>query len=115
MNGGMIDEQWSIFRRTISKACCLIAAPLVKVKDPMSGFFALRKLDFDKIKDSLKPISYKVALEVAVKGSFRRFGEVPFRFAARYKGKSKVTLRVIFGMLWHLLLLYKFKIFKRKQ
>ena len=111
IQGGSLDPEWNLIRRFISRACCLLAAPIIRVKDPMSGYFAVKKEDFELVKE-LKPVSYKIALEIAIKGKFKNISEVPFHFASRFKGRSKVTFKVIIGMIYHLFSLYFFKIFR---
>ena len=41
--GGSTDKQWGWLRQLNSKAATWMARPLTNAKDPMSGFFALRK------------------------------------------------------------------------
>ena len=60
--GGSTDDDWGIIRWLNSRMATLLALPLTSAKDPMSGFFALRKADFDEAVD-LNPVGYKVALE----------------------------------------------------
>ena len=115
IEGGSLDPRWNLMRRIISKTCCLLAAPLIRVKDPMSGYFAVTSGTFTRIKDRLKPVSYKIALEIAVRGRLEKISETPFHFASRFKGSSKVTLKVITGMVFHLLSLYFCKIFGKRM
>ncbi|MFD2858466.1 hypothetical protein ACFSZS_31985, partial [Seohaeicola zhoushanensis] len=53
----------------------------------MSGFFAVRKSDFDQARD-LNPIGYKIALEIIVKCDLENIGEVPIHFVDRARGKQ---------------------------
>ena len=64
---------------------------LRSVSDPMSGFFAVRRSSVAL--DSLRPIGFKILLEIAVRGGELRTGEIPFQFASRFAGKSKANLR----------------------
>jgi len=43
---------------------------LTKVKDPMSGFFALKKTVIDGVE--LNPVGYKIGLEILVKGKYSK-------------------------------------------
>lgn len=112
--GGGASSEWSMVRKLISKICTAVVRPITKIKDPMSGFFAITKEFFEDVRESLKPLSYKIGLEVAVKGNLRSVVEVPFKFEERKAGSSKVNLSVILGMIYHFFLLYCWKIFKRK-
>lgn len=111
--GGGAAEEWSFLRRAISKVCTLLVRPISSLKDPMSGFFGVSKQFFDEVKPALRPISYKIALELAVKGRLKNIPEVPFKFEERKAGSSKVNLSVMLGMAYHFLCLYFWKVFAR--
>ena len=102
--GGGCSE-WSGFRKLISRGAIIFAALALhqsrKVKDPMSGFFALQRKVIDGIK--LDPIGYKILLEVLVLGKYNRVVEVPFQFQLREQGKSKLDLNQQYEYLHHLL------------
>jgi dolichol-phosphate mannosyltransferase len=110
--GGSIDESWSLWRYINSAVATLPALPLARVKDPMSGFFAVRKADIPP-RGMLSPIGYKIALEVMVKGEFKAISEVPIHFVDRVHGESKLTLAEQLKYLRHLRRLYQYK-FKTK-
>jgi dolichol-phosphate mannosyltransferase len=74
----------------------------------MSGFFALRKTDFEAARD-LNPIGYKIALELIVKCGFENVGEVPIHFADRVHGESKLTLKQQLLYIQHLRRLYLYR------
>ncbi len=105
VRGATTDESWGFFRWLNSKVATLLARPLTKVRDPMSGFFALRREDFERVQD-LNPVGYKIALEILVKGRFGEVGEVPIHFADRVHGESKLTFRQQLLYLRHLRNLY---------
>jgi dolichol-phosphate mannosyltransferase len=83
---------WGLSRRIVSKVALQMAHIFLpssrQVKDPLSGFFMFRreKVDVDK----LKPIGYKIALEIMLVGSFKNIVEVPFVFEERSAGQSKL-------------------------
>jgi dolichol-phosphate mannosyltransferase len=89
-------SEWSRARLLISRASTLATAPLqrknVRVKDPMSGFFIVRRACIEGI--DLQPQGFKILLEILVKGRIQSAVEVPFRFATRQSGKSKADLKV---------------------
>lgn len=90
VKGGKIIG-WSMVRRLTSIGAVYLARIFTSVKDPVSGFFFMRK---DVIKDrNLNPIGYKICLEVMVKGEYMRIREVPYVFVNRKKGKSKLNLK----------------------
>lgn len=103
--GGSTDDDWGFFRWANSRLATVLARPLTKVRDPMSGFFALRKEDFDTARD-LDPVGYKIALELIVKCGFENVGEVPIHFSDRLHGESKLTLKEQLKYLQHLRRLY---------
>lgn len=59
------------------------------ISDPMSGFFAIRRSTVTA--DDLKPLGYKILLELAVRSRPRTVAEVPFVFRERHAGESKST------------------------
>jgi dolichol-phosphate mannosyltransferase len=88
--GGDIDE-WPLFRRLASKAGTLLARPLTPVRDPMAGFFCLRKSLLDGA--ALKPRGFKILLEILARTGTKRTFEVPIRFEDRSAGSSKFSSR----------------------
>lgn len=103
--GGSTDDDWGFFRWLNSRVATLLARPLTKAQDPMSGFFALRKADFDKAQD-LNPIGYKIALELIVKCGFENVAEVPIHFSDRIHGESKLSFKEQLRYIQHLRRLY---------
>jgi len=110
--GGSTDDRWGFFRWLNSRVATLLARPLTTARDPMSGFFALRKSDLGLARE-LNPVGYKIALELIVKCNLENVGEVPIHFADRVHGESKLTLKQQLLYLKHLRRLYihKFKYF----
>ncbi len=106
--GGSTDDQWTLFRKINSGAATALARPFAgKVRDPMSGFFALRRSTFDRAR-RLTPLGYKIALELMCKCRVNRVQEVPIHFGMRTRGRSKLTLAQQFKYLEHLSRLYDF-------
>ena len=108
IEGGSI-ENWPFYRKFISKGATLIARGLTKVKDPMSGFFALRKEVLDGVE--LNPIGYKIGLEILVKGKYSKVVEVPIRFANRKTGSSKLGGSEMLKYVDHVSMLYEHRRF----
>lgn len=104
VEGGHV-ENWPIHRKLISKAATLLARGLTKVKDPMSGFFAIRKEVIEGVE--LDPVGYKIGLEILVKGRISSVEEVPITFADRKAGKSKLGASVTLKYIDHCIRLYE--------
>ena len=104
--GGSTDGQWTLFRRINSEVATLLARPFAgAVRDPMSGFFALRRSTFDRAQ-RLTPLGYKIALELICKCRVQKVSEVPIHFGLRTRGESKLSLKQQFKYLEHLSRLY---------
>ena len=86
--GGDIDE-WPLFRRMASRAGTLLARPLTPVRDPMAGFFCLKKSLFSGI--PLKPRGFKILLEILARTGTQKTAEVPIHFEDRAAGASKFS------------------------
>lgn len=109
VSGGAV-EKWPIQRELISKIATLLAKPLTKVKDPLSGFFFFKKRVIRGIK--LNPIGYKILLEILVKANYQSYKEIPYTFRNRNVGKSKINTKVLLKYVLHLLRLYKYKLLR---
>lgn len=108
IEGGTIEEGWSVFRALNSRVATLLARPFAgKVHDPMSGFLALRRSDYLSAK-RLTPLGYKIGLELLCKTRSQRVLEVPIHFGKRHAGESKLSLKEQFRYLEHLSRLYDF-------
>jgi dolichol-phosphate mannosyltransferase len=103
--GGSTDDDWGPFRWLNSRVATMLARPLTTAKDPMSGFFALRRADF-LAAQRLNPVGYKIALELIVKCGFQNVAEVPIAFTDRQHGTSKLTLKEQLKYIQHLRRLY---------
>ncbi len=104
VRGGGVSR-WSIFRRIISWTATLMATfilpgTLGEVRDPMSGYFLLRRRVIDGA--ALNPLGYKILLEVLARGDYRRVEEVPFIFDERALGESKLGGGIVVKYLAHL-------------
>ena len=99
---------WGWLRKLNSLVATWLAFPLARVRDPMAGFFSLRRKTW-KQADRLNPIGYKIGLELLVKGRCRRVVEVPIEFSDRLHGQSKLTMRQQYLYLVHLARLYRYR------
>lgn len=95
--GGTIPA-WAFHRRFMSllgtAAVRLALGSKVRgVTDPLSGCFAFRRSALNP--NQLRPErGFKVLLEVLGHGKFRNVREVPYQFASRSQGTSKLSLSV---------------------
>lgn len=106
--GGSTEDDWGLFRWLNSKVATLMARPLTSIKDPMAGFFALRRGLLARAAP-LNPIGYKILLELLVKTRARPVVEVPIRFADRHAGESKLSFKEQLRYIQHLRRLFLFK------
>ena len=103
IRGGSVED-WPFFRKLISWGARLLARPLTPVKDIMSGFFFFRRNVIKGIE--LKPVGYKILLEILVKGHYKGALEVPYIFRNREVGQSKLGPGEYWNYLRHLARLY---------
>lgn len=106
VKGGGADH-WPWYRRGLSSAATRIGQwwLSLNLKDPMSGFFVLRREVFESVKNELNPKGYKILLELFIRARVKNFVEVPFIFKDRKQGHSKLTTSVAvyyLSMLWDL-------------
>lgn len=102
--GGAVDLHWPLHRRLNSLFGRLLARPLTPVRDMMAGFFAVRRHDLRL--DTLRPIGYKIALELIVRHGWRNVVEIPISFRDRAAGQTKLNLAEQLRYLRHLSRLY---------
>lgn len=102
---GSFDRRWSLWRFLNSHVATMITRPLVKCRDPMSGFFAFDRARIEDV-EKLNPIGYKIGLELMVRGNFDSVIEVPIQFLDREIGESKLNLDQQIKFLRHLRRLY---------
>jgi len=106
--GVAIDKNWPLHRRIISVTARLLSRPLTPLSDPMTGFFALRKDVYNRGKQKISPIGFKICLEAYVKCGVKKSAEVPFSFGVRTFGESKLSGTVIIRYLQQLAELYNY-------
>ena len=87
---------WPKKRKILSSGASFLARfglKVRKVKDPMSGLFALPRRYIESI--SIDTKGYKILLEILVKNKEIPTKEVPYTFTDRQSGKSKMDSGVI--------------------
>ncbi|MEQ1843447.1 MAG: glycosyltransferase family 2 protein, partial [Verrucomicrobiales bacterium] len=93
--GGFGD--WKKERLKLSQFATWLTHKVCKVKasDPMSGFFAVDRNVFESVVDKLNPKGFKILLDILVRVSADTpVTEIPFTFASRLRGESKLSWRV---------------------
>jgi len=95
----------------IAKFLIPILFPKIRViKDPLSGFFLLKK---EVIRNAnLKPIGYKILLEILARGNYTQVVEIPYVFKERLSGRSNINFKEYINYLKHL---YRLKKIRNKQ
>jgi dolichol-phosphate mannosyltransferase len=106
--GGAIEESWGWQRRLNSKAAKWLAFGLTRVHDPMAGFFAMRREVFETA-PPLRPLGYKILLEILAKCPAARVEELAIDFQDRHSGESKLNLEQRLLYLRHLWRLYELR------
>lgn len=105
--GGSV-EGWSAFRKAVSRGAIALSMPLTNVKDPMSGYFFIKRKVIENT--ILDPIGYKILLEILVKGSYYKVKEFPYKFKLRESGESKLGIGEYINYTRHLYGLYGYKL-----
>lgn len=112
VSNGKIDDVWPMRRKFFSWFAAMVARVLIaaNVKDPLSGFMAIRK---DKCFGGapLEPIGWKISLELIVKCHCKNVKEIPIDFSERLHGKSKLNTKVALNYFQHVRRLFFYKLF----
>lgn len=90
--GGSYEGLDGVSRRMISVGLKWVAKlvfpdQLLSVSDPLGGFFLVRRSIIEGV--TLRPIGYKISLELLIRCPWVRLVEVPYHFHARNAGESK--------------------------
>lgn len=103
--GGTRD--WPLSRLGMSRLACLLARGLTPVRDATSGFFLIRRHLAQEVR--IAAGGFKICLELLVRGHPASILEVPYVFAGRTAGESKMNLREALGYLVQLRDLHRFR------
>ncbi len=103
IEGGGVSK-WSVWRRSVSwfgtlASYLLLPDIFFKVRDPMSGYFVMRRDVIAGV--DLKPMGYKILIEVFAKGRYKKVLEVPYVFQERQHRESKAGIRQYIISLTH--------------
>ncbi|MGA8088407.1 MAG: polyprenol monophosphomannose synthase [Terracidiphilus sp.] len=93
--GGGLGE-WNVFRKLLSAAAVWATWPIQRIglraRDPMSGFFFVRRDCFAGI--AFQQAGFKLLLEILVRARISSVREIPFAIGQRYRGVSKANIKV---------------------
>jgi dolichol-phosphate mannosyltransferase len=106
---GATTGRWRWLRRMASSIAVMLCRPLqgspCVVKDPLSGFFMVRRSIIDEL-PSLQRSGFKLLLEILVRAPMQKIEEIPFCFGLRQGGRSKAGFSVVRDYVFLLLRLY---------
>jgi dolichol-phosphate mannosyltransferase len=95
VSGGSMHD-WNPVRKLLSAAAIWVTWPIqhhgARAKDPMSGFFFVRRECIESI--PFQPTGFKLLLEILVRGRVRSVEEIPISFGLRHYGASKASVKV---------------------
>jgi dolichol-phosphate mannosyltransferase len=93
--GGQLGA-WNPVRKFLSTVAVWATWPIqragIRAKDPMTGFFLVRRECIDGI--VFQPSGFKLLLEILVRGHLRSVAEIPLAFGLRSLGASKANFKV---------------------
>ena len=101
-------SKWIWYRKFIHWVAKVLGSFLTPVQDLTSGFVMFDKKVLEGVK--LEPTSWKIGLEILVKGRYNKAIEYPIVFVEREAGKSKMGTQEVFAYLAHLGVLSLYKI-----
>lgn len=105
-------EGWPFLRKSASRVATWLAWPLADCRDPMSGFFAVRRKFLLGVDPQVG--GFKIGLEILARWRGQiRLSEVPITFVNRVHGESKFRLKTVGAFLMRLGSLLKTRYFGR--
>ena len=97
LDAGGLEHGLSPGRKAASQFANALGRRALKadVSDPVSGFFMIRREAIDRVADKLQPAGFKILFDIiASQSEPLRVKELPYAFAAREAGESKLDNRV---------------------
>lgn len=95
IEGGRLGK-WNPVRKFLSAAAVWATWPIqhagMRAKDPMTGFFLVRRECVDGIQ--FQTTGFKLLLEILVRGRLHSIKELPLSFGLRVQGASKANFKV---------------------
>lgn len=90
---GLGGARTLVSKTVIEFAHLMLGPAMPRLRDPMTGLFAVRRERIDL--EKLRPRGYKILLEAIVRCGIRRIREIPFEFRSRKGGTSKAGPKVL--------------------
>jgi len=115
---GGIDKKWPFYRSVISRLAAGVIKPLLpsSIKDPLSGFIAIKKENHAVNGHAWNPIGAKMGLEILVKSPIKNIVEIPIYFEQRKQGSSKLlNMKMALLYLKQVNRLWTYKLFRQKS
>ena len=98
-DGGLVGHRKLV--SLVARKLGQLAIPMLrKVTDPTGGYFAFDKSIIDGAK--LDPVGWKILIEIIARGKPRNITEIPYQFADRLSGESKMSTGEQFNYIRHL-------------
>jgi dolichol-phosphate mannosyltransferase len=110
---GGASKNWPWPRLAMSRLACLMARPLTPVRDATSGLFLVKRRAIADVK--ISAAGFKICLELLMRSRIASVAEVPYVFADRAAGTSKMTLREALGYFAQLRDLYARSLLGRRK
>lgn len=108
---GGSDGGLNVFRKAISWTARTIGQCFIKrlrcISDCTSGYFGLNRTVINNTATS--PGSWKILMEILVKGHWQTITEIPYPFQARRAGESKMSIKEQWRYLKHVIALAKYE------
>lgn len=84
-------DNWNWWRKLVSCSGVFLARILTGAKDPLSGYFFVRRDVINNLNITTK--GYKILLEILVKGKYKKCKEIPYTFRMRKFSTSKLSYK----------------------
>jgi dolichol-phosphate mannosyltransferase len=104
---GGAAKNWPWRRLAMSRLACVLARPLTPVRDATSGLFLVKRTAVEGV--TISATGFKICLELLNRSRIASIAEIPFVFADRAAGESKMTTREALGYFVQLRDLYRLR------
>lgn len=106
-------KNWPFLRLAMSRLACVLAWPLTPVRDATSGLFVVKREALEGVQ--ISAMGFKICLELLMRSRIASVAEIPYVFADRAAGESKMTMREALGYFVQLRDLYVLAFFKGRK
>jgi dolichol-phosphate mannosyltransferase len=84
-------KNWPVLRLAMSRFACVLAWGLTPVRDATSGLFLVKRAAVEGVE--ISAAGFKICLELLMRSRVASVVEIPYVFADRAAGESKMTTR----------------------